>query len=69
MKTRILAGSTSKLPRVFVERHGISMCPMYINIGQQGYQAGVDFKRQELPLDITPVLGADLGLVQSAIPV
>ena len=47
MKIRIVTDSTNDLPQELVEKHNISVIPMYINFGDQGFQDGVDITRQE----------------------
>ena len=47
MKIKVVTDSTNDLPPEIVEQHGISVIPMYINIGDQGFQDGIDITRQE----------------------
>lgn len=47
MLTRIVTDSTCDLPADLVNSHGISVIPMYINFGEQGYQDGIEITRQE----------------------
>lgn len=47
MTVKIVTDSTSDLPAEIVKQHGISVIPMYINFGEQGFQDGVEITRQE----------------------
>jgi len=47
MTIKIVTDSTCDLPLELVKQHGISVIPMYINFGDQGFQDGVDITRQE----------------------
>jgi DegV family protein with EDD domain len=47
MTTKIVTDSTCDLPAELVNEHGISVIPMYINFGEQGYQDGIEISRQE----------------------
>lgn len=47
MTIKIVTDSTNDLPRELIEQHGISVIPMYINIGDLGFRDGVDITRQE----------------------
>lgn len=47
MKTKIVTDSTCDLPPELVLENGISVIPMYINFGEQGYQDGIEISRQE----------------------
>jgi len=47
MTIKIVTDSTCDLPVELVKQHGISVIPMYINFGDQGFQDGVDITRQE----------------------
>ena len=47
MTIKIVTDSTCDLPLELVKQHGISVIPMYINLGDQGFQDGVDITRQE----------------------
>ena len=47
MAIRIVADSTCDLPKELVEKYGISIIPMYINVGEKAYVDGIDLSRQE----------------------
>lgn len=47
MTIKIVTDSTNDLPREIIERYGISVIPMYINFGEQGFRDGVDITRKE----------------------
>jgi DegV family protein with EDD domain len=47
MSIRIVTDSTCDLPEADLDRHGITVIPLYINIGEQGYLDGVDISREE----------------------
>ncbi len=47
MKIKVVTDSTNDLPPEIIEQYGISVIPMYINIGDQGFQDGIDITRQE----------------------
>lgn len=47
MKIRIVADSTCDLPQSLVEKYGITIIPMYINVGEQTYTDTVDLSRRE----------------------
>jgi DegV family protein with EDD domain len=47
MKIKVVTDSTNDLPEEIVEQHDITVIPMYINIGDQGFQDGIDITRQE----------------------
>ncbi len=47
MSIRIVTDSTCDLPAPVVAEHGITVIPLYINFGAQGYLDGVDISRQE----------------------
>jgi DegV family protein with EDD domain len=47
MTIKIVTDSTSDLPVEIVKKHGISVIPMYINFGNQGFQDGIDISRQD----------------------
>jgi len=47
MTIKIVTDSTSDLPAELVEKHGISVIPLYINFGEQGYQDRIDITRRE----------------------
>jgi DegV family protein with EDD domain len=46
MVIRIVADSTCDIPDELVERHGITIVPLYINIGEESYLDGVDLSRE-----------------------
>lgn len=47
MTIRIVTDSTCDLPAQLVEELGISVVPLFINIGDEGYLDGVEISRQE----------------------
>lgn len=47
MSVRIVTDSTCDLPAETINRYGIHVVPMYINVGKQGYLDGIDMKRDE----------------------
>lgn len=47
MTVGIVTDSTCDLPQSIIEALGIIVVPMYINIGEQSYQDGVDLLRQD----------------------
>lgn len=47
MTIRIVADSTCDLPQELIARHGITIIPMYINVGSQSYRDGLDLSRQD----------------------
>jgi DegV family protein with EDD domain len=47
MAVRIVTDSTCDLPNEVVARYGISVVPLYINVGDQGFLDGIDMKRDE----------------------
>ena len=47
MSIRIVTDSTCDLPADVIAKYGISVVPLYINIGKQGYLDGVDISREE----------------------
>jgi len=47
MNIRIVTDSTCDLPAQVIEELGITVVPMYINIGEKGYRDGVEITRQE----------------------
>jgi DegV family protein with EDD domain len=47
MSIRIVTDSTCDLPEEVVAEYGITVVPLYINIGDQGYLDGVELSRQE----------------------
>jgi DegV family protein with EDD domain len=44
---RIVTDSTCDLPADVIARSGISVIPLYINVGNQGFLDGIDMKRDE----------------------
>lgn len=67
MSIRIVTDSTCDLPQEIVDRYGITVVPLYINFGDQGYLDGVEISRQEFyqrlpdsdPLPTTATPGVD----------
>jgi len=47
MPVRIVTDSTCDLPAETISRYGISVVPLYINVGSQSYLDGIDMTRQE----------------------
>jgi DegV family protein with EDD domain len=47
MSIRIVTDSTCDLPAEVIDRYGIRVVPMYINIGDRGYLDGVEITRAE----------------------
>jgi DegV family protein with EDD domain len=47
MSTRIITDSNCDLPQAMVDEYGITVVPMYINIGAESYLDGVTMSRQE----------------------
>ena len=47
MSIRIVTDSNCDLPQEIIEKHGITVVPMYINIGTKSYLDGVEMSRQE----------------------
>lgn len=47
MPVRIVTDSTCDLPAETIARYGISVVPLFINIGEQGFLDGVDLTREE----------------------
>jgi len=47
MSIRIVTDSTCDLPADLIQRHRITVIPLYINIGAQGYLDGVEISREE----------------------
>jgi DegV family protein with EDD domain len=47
MSIRIVTDSTCDLPESVVAEYGITVVPLYINLGSQGYLDGVELSRQE----------------------
>ncbi len=67
MSVRIVTDSTCDLPQAIVDAHGITVVPLYINFGDQGFLDGVEISRQEFyqrlpksdPLPTTAMPGVD----------
>jgi DegV family protein with EDD domain len=47
MPIRIVTDSTCDLPAEIIGRYGISVVPLYINVGNQGFLDGIDMTREE----------------------
>ena len=47
MSIRIVTDSTCDLPEATTNEYGITVVPLYVNIGSQGYLDGVDLSREE----------------------
>lgn len=47
MSIRVVTDSTCDLPESAVAQYGITVVPLYINFGDQGYLDGVELSRQE----------------------
>ena len=47
MSTRIVTDSTCDLPQELIDEHNITVMPLYINFGEQGFLDGVEITRQE----------------------
>jgi len=47
MSIRIVTDSTCDLPEAIIEKHGITVIPLYINQGNNSYLDGVDLTREE----------------------
>jgi DegV family protein with EDD domain len=47
MSVKIVTDSTCDLPASVIAEHGITVIPLYINFGTQGYLDGVELSRQE----------------------
>jgi DegV family protein with EDD domain len=47
MSIRIVTDSNCDLPKSIIQEYGITVVPMYINIGTKSYLDGVDMSRQE----------------------
>ena len=68
MSIRIVTDSTCDLPKDVVEAYGITIVPLYINYGNQGYLDGVEISREQfyqrlpesnpLPTSATPGVDA-----------
>ena len=67
MSIRIVTDSTCDLPEEMIKEYGITVVPLYINIGDDGYLDGIDITRQEFyeglagydPLPTTATPGID----------
>lgn len=47
MAIRVVTDSTCDLPDELIKKHRITVIPMYINVGSQEYQDGIDLTRRE----------------------
>jgi DegV family protein with EDD domain len=47
MTIRIVTDSTCDLPPELIEKHHITVIPMYIHVGERSFKDGVDLSRQE----------------------
>ena len=47
MSIRIVTDSTCDLPDEIISQQGITVVPMYINIGNESYQDGINLTREE----------------------
>jgi len=47
MTIRIVTDSTCDLPQEVLDEHGITVVPLYIHIGEEGYLDGVEMSREE----------------------
>lgn len=47
MKTKIVTDSTCDLPSDLIVEHNITVMPLYINFGDQGYLDGIEITRQD----------------------
>lgn len=47
MSIRIVTDSTCDLPQETIQKYGIHVVPMYINVGKTGYLDGVDITREQ----------------------
>ena len=52
MTIKIVTDSTCDLPESVVEELGITVVPLFINIGDKGYLDGVDITRKEFYMDL-----------------
>ena len=50
MTVRIVTDSTCDLPVEVINRHGIEVVPLYINVGGESYQDGIDLSREQFYL-------------------
>jgi DegV family protein with EDD domain len=64
---KIVTDSTCDLPQDILQKFGITVVPLYINFGDQGYMDGIEISRQEFyqrlpesdPLPTTATPGVD----------
>lgn len=47
MRITIVTDSTADLPQEVVQQHDIHVVPLYINIGEESYQDGIDMTREQ----------------------
>ena len=47
MRIKVVTDSTCDLPKELIEKHDITVIPLYINIGTEGYRDQIDLSRQE----------------------
>ncbi len=47
MAIRIVTDSTCDLPSELIEKHHITVIPMYIHVGEQSFRDGIELSRQE----------------------
>ncbi|MGD2162508.1 MAG: DegV family protein [Anaerolineales bacterium] len=47
MTIRIVTDSTCDLPDEVIEKYGITVVPLYINVGEEGYLDGVELTREQ----------------------
>jgi len=47
MSIRIVTDSTCDLPPELIDEHEITVMPLYINFGEQGFLDGIEITRQE----------------------
>jgi len=47
LPVRIVTDSTCDLPAETIDRYGISVVPLFINVGEQGFLDGIDITREE----------------------
>ncbi len=67
MSIKIVTDSTCDLPQDLLQEYGVTVVPLYINFGDQGYLDGVELTRQEFyqrlpesdPLPTTATPGVD----------
>jgi fatty acid-binding protein DegV len=48
MTIRIVTDSTCDLPAELIQKHNITVVPMYINVGSQEYRDGIDMTRPKV---------------------